>query len=203
MLRIPQLLVLTLLLLLPQGITGEVYSTGAAEIAGALGLSGDEASWLKTLNMMGQLMTLPLAAWLARRLGYRNMTRLGALIGLVAALLACLCRQPAPQLLAWWGHGVSASLLLLVAHGLVLRGLGYRAIALVEGAMLLGVVLIPMGLYPLLLAHLAEESLWHWAFAAQVPVFLALLYSTGPASAPGLRAVNAHPCVSTCCRRCC
>ncbi|WP_368231001.1 MFS transporter [Aeromonas sp. s3] len=89
MLRIPQLLVLTLLLLLPQGITGEVYSTGAAEIAGALGLSGDEASWLKTLNMMGQLMTLPLAAWLARRLGYRNMTRLGALIGLVAALLAC------------------------------------------------------------------------------------------------------------------
>lgn len=189
MLRIPQLLVLTLLLLLPQGITGEVYSTGAAEIAGALGLSGDEASWLKTLNMMGQLMTLPLAAWLARRLGYRSMTRLGALIGLVAALLACLCRQPAPQLLAWWGHGVSASLLLLVAHGLVLRGLGYRAIALVEGAMLLGVVLIPMGLYPLLLAHLAEESLWHWAFAAQVPVFLALLYWTrfGPWFARGER----------------
>lgn len=171
-----QLLALALLLLLPQGLTGELYNSGAAEIAGALGLSGDEASWLQTLNMMGQLTMFPMAAWLVRRLGYRAMARLGALTGLGAALIACLCRQPAPQLLAWLGHGVSASLLLLVAHGMVLRKLGYRAIALVEGAMLLGVVLIPMGLYPFVLAHLAEAGLWHWAFAVQVPAFLGLLY---------------------------
>ena len=72
---------LALLALFPQGITGEIYTTGAAEIAGALGLSTDEASWFKTLNMFGQLCALPLATWLAYRVGTRTLFRLGAAIG--------------------------------------------------------------------------------------------------------------------------
>lgn len=166
---------LALLALLPQGISGGLYGAGAAEMAGALGLSVDEASWFKTLNMFGQLCTLPLAAWLTYRAGKKFVFRLGAIIGLISALVSSLWMAPVAQMVAWLGHGVSASLLLIFAHGMVLRNLSFRAIALVEGALLLSAVLIPLSLYPYALAHLAENNLWHWAFAIQVLPFLMML----------------------------
>lgn len=170
------LLALAVLALLPQAITGQIYSASASHMAGALGLSLDEASGFKTLNMIAQLTMLPLASWLAYRWGDRVLLRLGALIGLVSALVSSLWMLPLPQLIAWAGHGVSASFLLLLAHRIVLTQLGFRAIAFVEGVMLLTVVLLPMSLYPYLLAHLAEEGGWHWAFAVQVMPFLLMLY---------------------------
>ena len=166
---------LALLALFPQGITGEIYTTGAAEIAGALGLSADEATWFKTLNLFGQLTALPLASWLAYRIGYRDLFRLGAIIGLISALISSLWMSPSAQMIAWLGHGISASFLLLFAHAIVLKNLSYRAIAFVEGIMLLSVVLIPLSIYPYFLAHLAENNLWHWAFAIQVLPFLIML----------------------------
>ncbi|MEH6580085.1 MAG: MFS transporter [Amphritea sp.] len=169
---------LALLALFPQGITGEIYTTGAAEIAGTLGLSADEATWIKTLNMFGQLTALPMGTWLAYRIGNRNLCRLGAAIGLLSALINSLWMSPAPQMVAWIGHGVSASFLLLFAHSIVLRNLDYRTIAFVEGAMLLSVVLIPLSIYPYILSHLAENNLWHWSFAVQVTPFLGMLYWT-------------------------
>ncbi|GLQ33349.1 MFS transporter [Litoribrevibacter albus] len=170
------LIALAILALIPQGITGEIYSTGALEIAGTLGLSADEATWLKTLNMFGQLASFPLAAWLAYRIGNRNLFRLGAGIGLLSALVSSLWMNPAPQMIAWLGHGISASFLLLCAHRMVLTNLSFRTIALVEGGMLLCVVLIPLSLYPIILAQLAENNLWHWSFAVQVVPFLMMLY---------------------------
>lgn len=170
------ILALALLALFPQGITAEIYTTGAAEMAGTLGLSADEASWFKTLNMFGQLTAFPLAAWLSYRIGYRALFRLGAGIGLICALISSLWMSSAPQMIAWFGHGVSASFLLLFAHAIVLRNLGYRAIAFVEGVMLLSVVLIPLSIYPYFLSHLAENNLWHWSFAVQVVPFIGMLY---------------------------
>ena len=170
------ILALALLALFPQGLTGEIYTTGAAEIAGALGLSVDEGTWFKTLNMFGQLTALPLAAWLAYRVGYRALFRLGAIIGLISAVISSLWMSPAAQMTAWFGHGVSASFLLLFAHAIVLKNLNYREIALVESVMLLSAVLIPLSIYPYILAHLAEDNLWHWAFAIQVAPFLMMLF---------------------------
>ena len=170
------ILALALLALFPQGLTGEIYTTGAAEIAGALGLSVDEGTWFKTLNMFGQLTALPLAAWLAYRIGYRALFRLGAIIGLISAVISSLWMSPAAQMTAWFGHGVSASFLLLFAHAIVLKNLNYREIALVESVMLLSAVLIPLSIYPYILAHLAEDNLWHWAFAIQVAPFLMMLF---------------------------
>ena len=173
------LMALAVLALLPQAITGQIYSASASHMAGALGLSLDEASGFKTLNMIAQLTMLPLASWLAYRWGNRMLLRLGAAIGLASALVSSLWMLPLPQLVAWAGHGVSASFLLLFAHRIVLTYLGFRAIAFVEGAMLLMVVLVPMGLYPYLLAHLAhlaDEGGGHWAFAIQAVPFLLVLF---------------------------
>ncbi len=170
------LLLLALLALFPQGLTSEIYTTSAAEIAGSLGISLDEASAIKVLNMIGQLIALPLAAWLVYRIGNRRLFRLGAVTGLGSAIVSSLWMSMMPQLIAWFCHGVAASFLLVFAHHMVLKQLDYREIALVEGGMLLSVVLIPLGLYPYLLAHLAENNLWHWGFAIQVSAYLGMLY---------------------------
>lgn len=172
------ILALALLVLIPQGISGSLYGAGAGEIAAAMGLSADEASWLKTLYLFGHLGALPLAAWTSRRFGDLLLLRVGALSGIVGAIACSVDASPAIQLASWFGHGVSASFLLVFAHRLVLGNLGFRAIALVEGALLLSVVLIPLGIYPYLLALLAERQLWHWTFAIQVlPLTLALYWA--------------------------
>ncbi|WP_028110283.1 MFS transporter [Ferrimonas futtsuensis] len=173
--RLLPTLLLALLLLLPQGLSSGIYSAGSGEIAAALGLSADEASWLNVLYMLGQILSLPLSAWLARQWGSRQLLRVAALVGGVATL-ATLLAPTQWQWPAWFAHGASASALLLLAHRVVLGNLSFSAISVVQAVMSLVVVLIPLGLYPMLMGQLAEAGLWHWAFALQLIPYLALLY---------------------------
>ena len=169
------ILLLALLAIFPQSVTSQIYSNSASQIAASIGLSLDEASWFNTLNTFGLLIALPLGAWLARRFGYRQLFRIGAVLGLISTLVSSLSMQAAPQMLSWFGHGVSASFLVLFAHAIILKNLSFRAIALAESLVLLLAVLIPLGIYPYLLSTLAESNLWRWAFSLQLVPFLLML----------------------------
>ncbi|WP_028112997.1 MFS transporter [Ferrimonas kyonanensis] len=174
--RIWPLLPLALLMLIPQGLASAIYSSGAADIAGALGLSLDEASWFNVLFMVGQLLALPLASWAAYRLGNRRLLRSAAALGLGCALISVLVEAPLWQYVAWLGHGVCASVMVVLAHRLVMTNLDFVRIAKAEAVMLLLFVLVPMGLYPLLMGLLAEAGGWRWAFALQWIPYAAVLY---------------------------
>ncbi|EKE67907.1 MFS transporter [Gallaecimonas xiamenensis] len=169
------LVLLASLALLPQGLTGQLYSAGAHHMAGALGLSQDEARWFNIAYLLATLCGLPLASWLLHARGSRLTLQLGALIGLASTLISTLAEDPAWHFLAWGGHGLAAGLLTVAAQTLVLRHFGFSAIALVEGLLMTVVTLLPMGLYPWLLATLASQGLWQLVFAVQLLPYGALL----------------------------
>ncbi|QYJ95285.1 MFS transporter [Shewanella spartinae] len=173
--QVLNILLLALLAVIPQSITGQIYNSSASQIAASIGLSLDEASWFNTLNTFGLLIALPLGAWLASRFGYRQLFRIGAVVGLFSTLASSLCMQPAPQMLSWFGHGLSASFLVLFAHAIILKNLNFRAIAYAESLVLLVAVLVPLGIYPYLLSILAENNLWRWSFSLQLVPFLLML----------------------------
>jgi DHA2 family multidrug resistance protein len=170
-----ELILLVTLAMIPFGITSAVYNTSAAEIAGALGLSADDTSWLNILYILAQLLVLPLASWLAYRIGAVALLIGGAIFGLVSTLILGFTTEVPAHFMAWAGLGVTASAMLVAVQVLVLRNLSLKDIALAEGCMMLMTTLIPMGVYPWILAELAESGLWQLLFAAQTSLYIILL----------------------------
>lgn len=170
-----ELMVLMSLAVIPFGIASSLYSASAGYIAGALGLSADEASWLNLCYTAAQLMTLPLASWWVYRFSAGNLLVLGALIGLSSNLLAAFTLWTPLHFVAWTGLGMAASCLLLGAQVMLLRHLPRRELIYAQGSVLLLTTLLPAGLYPWLIAELAERDLWQLPFALQLLLYVLLL----------------------------
>ncbi|ABV38807.1 conserved hypothetical protein [Shewanella sediminis HAW-EB3] len=170
-----ELILLVTLAMIPFGITSAVYNASAAEIAGALGLSADDTSWLNIFYILTQLLLLPLASWLVYRIGATAVLAGGAIFGLGSTLILGFTTEVAAHFLAWAGLGVAASAMLVAVQVLVLRNLSLRDIALAEGCMMLMTTLLPMGVYPWIFAELAESGLWQLLFAAQTSLYVILL----------------------------
>lgn len=170
-----ELILLVTLAMIPFGITSAVYNATAAEIAGSLGLSADDTSWLNIFYILAQLLVLPLASWLIYRIGATAVLIGGAIFGLASTLILGFTSGVPAHFLAWAGLGVAASAMLVAVQVLVLRNLSLKDIALAEGCMMLMTTLLPMGVYPWILADLAESGLWQLLFAAQTSLYVILL----------------------------
>lgn len=170
-----ELMLLVTLAMIPFGITSAVYNASAAEIAGSLGLSADDTSWLNIFYILAQLLILPLASWLVYRIGATAVLIGGAMFGLGSTLILGFTSEVAAHFLAWAGLGIAASAMLVAVQVLVLRNLSLKDIALAEGGMMLMTTLLPMGVYPWILAELAETGLWQLIFAAQTILYIVLL----------------------------
>lgn len=170
-----ELILLASLAMIPFGITSAIYNASSAEMAGALGLSADDGSWFSTLYMLAQLVMLPFASWLTYRFGAIRLLIAGVLLGLVSSTVSAFTTIATAHYLAWLGHGIAASAMIVSAQVLVLRNLSVRDIAYAEGCMLLMTTLLPFGVYPWILAELAESSLWQFAFAVQIIFYIIFL----------------------------
>ncbi len=170
-----ELILLLSLLMIPFGITSAIYNASSAEMAGALGLSADDGSWFNILYIMAQLLMLPFASWLTYRFGAIRLLIAGVIIGLLSAIISAFTTAAVLHYLAWIGHGIAASAMIVAAQVLVLRNLTIRDIAYAEGSMLLMTTLLPFGVYPWILAELAESSLWQFSFAVQIIFYIIFL----------------------------
>lgn len=170
-----KLILMVTLAMLPYGISSAVFNASSAEIAAALELSADDASWLNIYYILAQLLILPLASWLVYRVGATAILIGGAIFGLLSTLILGFSSQVTLHFMAWGGLGVAASAMLVAVQVLVLRNLSLKDIALAEGCMMLMTTLLPMGVYPWIFAELAESGLWQLLFAAQTSLYVILL----------------------------
>jgi DHA2 family multidrug resistance protein len=175
MIRRYELILLVSLAMIPFGITSAIYNASAAEMAGTLSLSADDASWFNIIYILAQLVMLPFASWLTYRVGAIRLLIAGIVIGLLSATISSFTTVIAAHYLAWIGHGIASSAMLVAVQVLVLRNLTPKDIAYAECCMLLMTTLLPMGVYPWILAELAENSLWQFSFAIQIIFYLLLL----------------------------
>ncbi len=170
-----ELILLATLAMIPFGITSAIFNSSSAAMAGTLGLSTDDASWFNILYILAQLIMLPFASWLTYRFGAIRLLITGVVIGLASALISGFSTAIPAHYLAWFGHGIAASAMIVAAQVLVLRNLSVRDIAYAEASMLLMTTLLPFGAYPWLLAELAESNLWQFSFAIQIIFYLLFL----------------------------
>jgi DHA2 family multidrug resistance protein len=160
----------------------EVLDTSIANvalphIAGTLGASQDEATWVLTSYLVSSAIVLPISGWLANRIGRKRFY-----MSCVAMFTVCsmLC-------------GIANTLpLLIVAR--ILQGLGGGGLATSEQAILadtfpiekrgqafalygMAVVCAP-AIGPTLGGWITDNFNWHWIFFINVPVGFISLYFT-------------------------
>jgi MFS transporter, DHA2 family, multidrug resistance protein len=146
-------------------------------IAGGLGRSYDEVTWILTTYLVANAVVLPMSAWLSRVLGRKNY------------YLACVTLFTISSFLC----GIAPSLgVMLVAR--VLQGIGGGGLAPVEQAILadtfpphkramafalytVAIVTAP-AIGPVLGGWITDNNNWRWVFFINIPVGLLSLFLT-------------------------
>ena len=158
----------------------EVLDTSIANVAlphmaGSLGASQEEATWVLTSYLVASAIVLPISGWLANRIGRKRFY-----MSCVAMFTICsmLC-------------GLAQTLPLLIAAR-ILQGLGGGGLATSEQAILadtfpiekrgqafalygMAVVVAP-AIGPTFVGWITDNFSWHWIFFINVPVGLLSLY---------------------------
>jgi DHA2 family multidrug resistance protein len=138
-------------------------------IAGGLGVSVDEASWVVTTYLVANAISLTASPFLARLLGRKNF------------FLICLALFTASSVLVAYAWNLQALLLFRIAQGLGGGGMVPLAQSILadsfppekrgQGFALFGVaVVVAPVVGPTLGGWLADNWSWHWAFLINGPV---------------------------------
>ncbi len=160
----------------------EVLDTSIANVAlphmaGSLGASQEEATWVLTSYLVSSAIILPISGWLSNRFG-RKRFYMSCVVMFTACSMLCGLAQTLP--------------LLIVAR--VLQGLGGGGLATSEQAILadtfpvykrgqafalygMAVVVAP-AIGPTFGGWITDNFNWHWIFFINVPVGLVSLYLT-------------------------
>ncbi|HEY0759534.1 MAG TPA: DHA2 family efflux MFS transporter permease subunit [Acidisarcina sp.] len=177
----------------------EVLDTSIANVAlphmaGTLGASPEEATWVLTSYLVASAIVLPISGWLATRFGRKRFYMTCVAIFTVCSLLC----------------GLATTLpLLIIAR--VLQGLGGGGLAPSEQAILadsfpvakrgqafalygMAVVVAP-AIGPTLGGWITDNFNWHWIFFINLPIGLLSLYLSNRMveDPPYLKAMQARP----------
>lgn len=155
-----------------------IANVSLPHIAGGLGRSYDEVTWILTTYLVANAVVLPLSAWLSRVLGRKNY------------YLLCVALFTATSLLC----GVAPSLGVMLGAR-VLQGIGGGGLAPVEQAILvdtfppekragafalytMAIVTAP-AIGPVLGGWITENYNWRWVFFINIPVgILSMILTT-------------------------
>lgn len=153
-----------------------VANVSIPHIAGDLGVSMDQGTWIITSYSVSEALTVPLTGWLAQRFG---AVRMYALCMSAFGLFSFLCAMSVtlPMLVGFrLGQGLSGGLIMALSQTLMLR------IFSVEDrgkAMLLSSMTVLMGpaLGPNVGGFLSDNFSWHWIFLINLPIVAACVAS--------------------------
>ncbi len=152
-----------------QVLDTSIANVALLHIAGSLGASVDESTWVITSYLVANAVILPISGWLSEVIGRKRFYMLSVALFAVSSLLC----------------GLAPSLGLLVAAR-ALQGLGGGGMAPSEQAMLAdtfppskraqafaayGVaVIVAPALGPTIGGYITDNASWHWIFFINVPV---------------------------------
>ena len=162
----------TLAVLIPSWmalIDGTVVNVGLDTIAGNLGVSIDEASWISSIYVLAAVFVMPLTGWLAANIG-RKRSFLFAVGCFTAGSLLCALCSSLPQLIAMrFVQGIGGGLLLPLAMAALVDA--YPAEDLPSAFKVYGAsVMIGPAIGPALGGWILANATWPWIFLLNVPL---------------------------------
>jgi MFS transporter, DHA2 family, multidrug resistance protein len=160
----------------------EVLDTSIANvalphIAGSLGASADQSTWVLTSYLVANAIVLPMGAWAASVIGRKNFFMLCIVIFTISSFLCGIAPTLAFLLLFRVFQGVGGGGLQPMAQAIMAdsfepskRGLAFALYGLVA-------VLAP-SIGPTLGGWITDNYSWHWIFYINIPVGILTLFLT-------------------------
>jgi DHA2 family multidrug resistance protein len=160
----------------------EVLDTSIANvalphIAGNLGASQDESTWILTSYLVSNAMILPISAWLATRFGRKRFYMSSVLLFTASSFLCGLA--PSLGLLVFFrvlqgagGGGLAPSEQAILADTFPAdqRGVGFAVYGMA--------VVIAPAIGPTIGGWITDNYSWHWIFFINVPIGILSLFLT-------------------------
>jgi MFS transporter, DHA2 family, multidrug resistance protein len=154
-----------------------IANVALPHIAGGLGTSLDEATWVLTSYLVANAIILPLSAWLSRVFGRRNF------------YMACVALFTISSFLCGIAPSLGALIFFRVLQGLAGGGLAPSEQAMLVDAFPAAKRAAAFGLYsivivlgpaigPTLGGWITDNSSWRWIFFINIPVGLLSLFLT-------------------------
>lgn len=151
-----------------------ITNTALPQIQGEIGASGTEGTWIGTGYLVAEVIMIPLAAWLTRLLGLRNLLLVTTAAFVFFSMVCGVSESLVEMIIARAGQGFFGGALIPTAQVIIRTRLPARQMAL--GMSIFGViVLLGPVLGPVIGGYLAEEVNWRWCFFLNLPIGLTLV----------------------------
>ncbi|KAB2704041.1 DHA2 family efflux MFS transporter permease subunit [Brucella intermedia] len=151
-----------------------IINSSLPTIAGNIGASGTEATWVSTAYLVAEIIVIPLAGWLERVLQLRTFLLLAACLFTIFSVVCGLSTNLTTMIIGRVGQGFTGGAMIPTAQTIIATRLPRHqqplGISFFGATAVLGPVIGPA-----LGGWLTENLSWHWAFFLNVPICLLLI----------------------------
>ena len=152
-----------------------VANVSVPHIAGNLGATLDQGSWVITSYAVAEAICIPLSGWLAQRFGEVRVF-LTVLTGFTFFSLMCGLSVSLPMLVACRiGQGFCGGPVMPLVQTLITRLFPPAQLPKAYGMYMLTIMVGP-ALGPVVGGFISEQSSWHWIFLINVPLGIACVF---------------------------
>ncbi len=146
-----------------------VVNVSVPHIAGNLGATVDEGTWVVTSYLVSNAIILPMAGWLANRLGRRRMLMMCVTGFTLTSLLCGMATSLDWLIFCRVLQGLTGGGLQPLAQAVLLETFPPKKHGTAMAAFGLGIILAPI-LGPTLGGYITDNYTWRWIFYLNLPV---------------------------------
>jgi len=152
-----------------------IVNVALPQMAGNLGATQQEISWVATGYILSNVVVLPMTAFFTERFGRRRYLTASIILFAVASFL-CGTSHSLVELVVWRVlQGAGGAALLSTAQATIRQIFPLEQQGLVQAVFLLGIIVAPT-LGPTLGGWITDNYTWNWCFFINVPIAIAATF---------------------------
>src|SRR5882724_9872245 len=152
-----------------------IVNVALPQMAGNLGATQQEISWVSTGYILSNVVVLPMTAFFTERFGRRRYLT-GSIILFAIASFLCGTSHSLVELVVWRiVQGAGGAALLSTAQATIRQIFPREQQGMVQAIFLLGIIVAPT-LGPTLGGWITDNYTWNWCFFINVPIGIAATF---------------------------
>jgi DHA2 family multidrug resistance protein len=170
--------IITLTVMLPtflEILDTTIVSVALPNIAGSMGSTNNEATWVLTSYLVANAVVLPASGWFALRFGRKRFLLACTALFTVATFLCGLAWSMPVLILARILQGAGGGALMPLSQAILLESFPRKKQGMAMAMFGLGVVGAPI-IGPILGGWLTDNYSWRWAFNFKIPFAMLAIY---------------------------